>query len=232
MDSSPARSRTRTRESQSQRKRLQQQEHAHSLSSPLCPIIVRPQPRTEQALLRHPLSCTRIPAQRGRCLNAPLLQRLVIGAVPLLGNRCQPPLLSGRLEAQPTVSEFLRYRSARTLPDATSALQTTSLFHRSRLISSVRAPVDEATFRRRRMHEPHIPLFSLSILERPVSHRCSCAIIRRSAPWESVVTSLPSEIQRPAVHSWRARRRWRSRRSRPNSQLLDRRGDLVKIVRP
>src|ERR1700681_2531071 len=107
MDLSPVLSRTRMRESQSQRQRLPQQEHAHSLSSPLCPIIVRPQPHAEQALLRHPLSCPRVPAQRRRGRAAPSLQRLVIGAVPLLGNWCKPPLLPKRLEAQPTVSEFL-----------------------------------------------------------------------------------------------------------------------------
>ena len=152
MDSSRALSRKRTRESQSPRKRLQQQEHAHSLSSPLCPIIVRPQACTEQALLRHPLSCPRIPAQRRRRRAAPLLERVVISAVPLLGNWCKPPLLPRRLEAQPPVSEFLRYRRARTPPHATSALQTTSPFHHSSLISCARAPVDEATFRRRRMH--------------------------------------------------------------------------------
>jgi hypothetical protein len=94
-----------------------------------------------------------------------LLERLVIGAIPQLGNRRQSPLLSTRLEAQPPAGELLGDESARTLPDAAPALRTPSPFHGSSPISVVHAPVDEATLRRRRMHEPHVPLFSLSILE-------------------------------------------------------------------
>jgi hypothetical protein len=75
------------------------------------------------------------------------------------------------------MGELLRDRSARTLPDSTPAFRPASTFHGSRLIYFIRAPVDEATFRRRRMHDPHIPVFSLSILERSVGHRSSYAII-------------------------------------------------------
>jgi hypothetical protein len=106
-----------------------------------------------------------------------LLKCLVISAMPQLGNWCQPTLLSASLEAQPPMGKLLRDRSARTLPDATPAFQPTSPFHGSRLIYFIRASVDEATFRRRGMHDPHIPVFPLSILERSVGHRSSYAII-------------------------------------------------------
>jgi len=94
-----------------------------------------------------------------------LLECLVISAIPQLGNRRQPTLLSASLEAQPPVGELLRDRSARTPLHPTPALHRTSAFNGSRPIYFIRAPIHEATFRRRRMHDPHIPVLPLSILE-------------------------------------------------------------------
>jgi hypothetical protein len=74
------------------------------------------------------------------------------------------------------MGELLRDRSARTLLHPTPAFHRASAFLGSRPIYFIRAPIHEATFRRRRMHDPHIPVYPLSILERSVGHRRSGAI--------------------------------------------------------
>src|SRR2546423_2933987 len=105
---------------------------------------------------------------------APLFDRLVVGPVPPLGDRCQPTLLFGALEAEPAVGKLRGDDGAALLARPDSALDTAATLGRVCSVFFFGSALNEPAFSRRGMHLPHIPYPSLPILERSVRH-CRCA---------------------------------------------------------
>jgi len=126
-------------------------------------------------LLRPPnLTC--LPPRRRLGYAAPLLDRLVIRPVPTFGYRREAPLLSGRLEAKPPVSEFRGHWSPGVPYLTESPLETAAPLYFVGPHVTVCAPLRKPTLCRRGMDLPHIPDLALPILECSVRHRVSRAL--------------------------------------------------------
>ena len=117
-----------------------------------------------------PLHLPGLPPHRRLREAAPLLEHPVVSAVPNLGDRREPALLTHRLEAQPPIGELCRNGGPGIPPTIATVLSAPALAAVGAILIEYPA-LAETTLGRRWMDLPHIPDSSLLILERPVGHR-------------------------------------------------------------
>jgi len=175
------------------------------------------------------------PAGDGLRYAAPLLDRLVVGSLPRFRNGGEPALFTDGLEAEPSVSELGGHGRAMMCGGwslAFPAIEAAPPLGRIASLIFVHPPLEETTFRRRRLYLPHIPDLSQPVLECPVRHpglrACRFCYFRS----EFLATPLSGFHRRARVSSRAStpedrRPRWSLTRAGP----LDRQRDLIEIGR-
>lgn len=143
-----------------------------------------PPPPTQSVAVVARASGLTVPSRRPpgyRLRNAaPLLDRLVVGAIPRFWHGGESPLLARRLEAEPAVRELRRHRGA-GVPGVARAQSPVAPVAALGAVGSIfvdDSPLAEAALDGRGMDLPYIPDASLLIPESFVGHRI---FLRRSA---------------------------------------------------
>ena len=105
---------------------------------------------------------------------APLLDCLIVGAVPTVGDGSEPALFACGLEAEPPIGELRRDEGARQ--SLFSPIDTTSPLGGIGSIFVMDASLGEPPLSGGGMHLPHVPGLSLLVGESSVGQTGSCGV--------------------------------------------------------
>jgi hypothetical protein len=141
----------------------------------------KPDPRALRARTLGQLLVSTFPADGARRTThhrlgdaAPLLDCLIIGAVPAVGDRSEPALLARGLEAEPPVGELRRDEGARE--SLFSPIDTPSPLGGIGSIFVIDASLGEPPLGGCGMHLPYVPGLSVLVGESSVGQTGSCGV--------------------------------------------------------